>query len=288
MVQIKTLPLLQDARFIVIDEGVEVLRATDLVTGWLQMWKDTGSNHPADLLLFSDPKFTFDHWTEMFKEENLTIHDYYTQDLDNIYKPENIDLREITKRFTSEKQSTVIVNCLSSLILSVGLAKAARFIEKLGNQVSQLICIYRRDFGMHRIPCIETLGSTYVRLDKSSATSSGCDISYEISVTHRKQGGGLLKHHVVITQDILTYEIKSERVPVVQSPKNVQTSPPAALKPQATFRLDMNSRELEQKNETPLPYIINDTNPANESKILYVPDDVDDLDEEDPDDDLPF
>ncbi|XP_063974516.1 uncharacterized protein LOC135161137 [Diachasmimorpha longicaudata] len=288
MMQIKTLPLLQDAKFIVIDEGVEVLRATELVAGWLQMWKDTGSNHSTDLLLFSDPQFTFDTWTEVFGEKNLRIHDYYTQDLDNIYKSENINLREITNKFSSNKQSTVIINCLTSLVLSVGLSEAVRFIEKLGNQVSQLICIYRRDYGLQRIPSIETLGTTHVRLDKSSATSSGCDINYEISVTHRKQGGGFLRHRVVITQDVLTYEIKSERIPVVPSPKNLPTSPTAVLKPQATFRLDMNSRELEQKNDTPLPYIIKDKNPVNESKILYVPDDIDDLDEEDPDDDLPF
>ncbi|XP_011300322.1 elongator complex protein 5 [Fopius arisanus] len=284
MVEIKSLPLLQDARFIVIDEGVEVLHGTDLVAGWLNMWKNTGSTHSTDLLLFSDPKIAFDHWTEMFGEKCLRVHDYYTQDIDDIYNLQTVDLKGIMQRFASGKESTVIINCLSSLILSVGLAEAARFVEKLGTQVSQLICIYRRDFGINRIPAVETLGSTYVRLDKSS-TNSWCDINYEISVTHRKQGGGIIKHHVVITQDISTYEIKSEKIPV-QTPKNPQTSP---MKPQATFRLDMNSRELEQKNETPLPYIINnDRNSTNESKILYVPDDIDDLDEEDPDDDLPF
>ncbi|OAD54807.1 hypothetical protein WN48_06006 [Eufriesea mexicana] len=51
--------------------------------------------------------------------------------------------------------------------------------------------------------------------------------------------------------------------------------------------IEINENEMKQRKETVLPYIIK-TDVTNTSKIHYHPEDIDDIDEEDPDDDLCF
>lgn len=250
------------------------------------MWKSTGSNHPINFLLFISPISSYSYLFNIIGKDNLRIYDYHTQDVNNLYQAIEVDLDGMLKSNIASEKSIVIINCLSSLILTVGLARTVRFVEKLSSRVRQLICIYRREFATEIIPRIETLGTTYVRLEQSKTIDMDNNISYEVFLTHCKRGGGILKKHAHIIQDAITYEIKSEKTPQINAPKSSVVSEPV-IKPRASFRIDMNARELQQRNNTPLPYILNG-NLGNESKILYVPDEVDDFDEEDPDDDLPF
>ncbi|KAF7993683.1 hypothetical protein HCN44_010278 [Aphidius gifuensis] len=288
MSKIKTLPLIQDAKFIVIDEGTNAMHGNNIVSGWMHMWKNSGSPRQVDYLLFSDPKFRYDYLVDLFGNDYLKIHDYYTQDINNIFDDKNIDLELIMKKLTSSSDTIVVVNCLNSLILTVGLSKAVRFVEKLSSHVSQLICIYQSNFGTNKVPNIETMGTTYLKLNKTNYSTVDNDICYDVSMIHRKHSGGIIKNHVRITQDISTYEIKSEKEPVVtqNNTSSNTTIIENTVKPETSFRTDLSVGEIEQRNQTPLPYIKN--NISNESKIFYVPDCIDDLDEEDPDDDLPF
>ncbi|KAH0566963.1 uncharacterized protein LOC123275397 [Cotesia glomerata] len=287
---ITSLPLMQDATFILIDEDVEEPCADNLIDGWMQMWSTANLSQQIHLLLFFNTKSHYNYLTTLFKENKLHIHDYCLEDLDKIYEKQ--DFNEICERIMKssivDEKSIVVLNCLSSLIVNIGLARALRFVDKLSQRVSQLICVYRRDFGTQKIPKIETLGTTYVRLGKSSETAMNNEISYEVAMVHCKRGGGILKKHVVITQDPVSCEIKSENPVEFKAPVLVSQVVETSVKPQASFRIDMNARELEQRNQTPLPYMQVIKDATSESQIHYIPDKNDDFDEEDPDDDLPF
>ncbi|XP_008556381.1 uncharacterized protein LOC103577504 [Microplitis demolitor] len=286
---ITSLPLMQDSKFIVIDEGVEESYADNLIDGWMQMWSTTNLTQQIHLLLFFNTKSHYSYLKKLFKDNKLHIHDYCTEDLDRIYEKKDFSINcdRILKSGIDEK-SIVVINCLSSLIVNIGLAKALRFVDKLSQRVSQLICVYRRDFGTRKIQKIETLGSTYIRLGKPSETVMNNEIAYEVAMVHCKRGGGILKKHVVITQDPESCEIKSENPVEIKAPVVISKVVEPTLKPQASFRTDMNPRELEQRNQTPLPYMQVIKDATSESQIYYVPDKNDDFDEEDPDDDLPF
>lgn len=59
MTSIKTLPLLEGTKLIVLDEGVNAMYARKLVTGWIQVLKEKDSNCIFNLLLFSNPKSSY-------------------------------------------------------------------------------------------------------------------------------------------------------------------------------------------------------------------------------------
>lgn len=260
--------------------------ARRLIVGWLRMWQENNSNHSVDLLSFSDPQL-WDMKSELFTSKNVCLHNYYSLDVNTIVNKDAENLQYILKTIKSKPQNTVIVDCLSSLVLYNGLARALWFIEKLRRQVSQLICIYRRDFIQNKVFAIETLGTTYVKLEKFFGITSINNLVYIAQLTHRKSGGSMICQTEVIRQDSTSYEITSEKVTAPKARKE-ENQP----KVESSFRIEISSREMEQRNKTLLPYIINATNnTANNkttSKILYEPDEDDDIDEDDPDDDLCF
>ncbi|XP_012061412.1 PREDICTED: uncharacterized protein LOC105624665 [Atta cephalotes] len=279
MSHIKTLPLLDGTKVIVIDEDIEAAYAIALIAGWIHVWKEKNSDYSIDLLSFSDPKAWYDN--EPLTPTKVTIHDYYSvQPTEDAEKKDSENLDHVLKNIKMKSQNTVVVNCLGSLILYVGLGKTIRFIEKLSKQVSQLICIYRRDFMQTEVPAIETFGTTYVKLEKFTGNSSTNNIIYIAQLIHRKSGGSVICQTEIIKQDIEFYQITAEKVTV---PTNVCKTETEPIKVETSFRIEMSAQEMEQRDKTPLPYTLNATNT---SKIFYQPEDVDDIDEEDPDDDL--
>lgn len=289
MTSIKTLPSLEGTKLIVLDEGVDAMYARKLIAGWIEMLKEKDSSYTFELLLFSDPKSVFQNEPEPFKSSNVNICDYYTVNVNeidiNVLNEKDIhSLEHILKNINTK--SIVIIDCLTSLILFVGLSKALWFLEKLNKQTSQLICIYRRDFVHDKIPCIETLGTTYVKIIKPCKAHTNNNFNYITEFIHRKLGGGILKQQELVIQNNMTYEIQSEKLKT-QSKKLDLIHENQKQKVESSFRIEINENEMKQKEETVLPYILN-TNTINTSKIHYQPEDIDDIDEEDPDDDLCF
>lgn len=261
--------------------------ARKLIAGWIQMWKCKDPNLTFDLLLFSDPKSSYRHEPDPFMSNNVNIHDYYTVDINQldvstIHNKDFDTLEHILK--TTKTKSTVIIDCLTSLILFVGLSKALWFLERLSKQVLQLVCIYRRDFVQNRIPCIETLGTTYVKIERFCGMHTNDNINYMIEIIHRKLGGTLLKQHELVIQNSTSYEIQSEKIEA-HSKKQDAIHENEKQKVESSFRIEISEHEMKQRKETMLPYMIN-SNTINSSKIHYQPEDIDDIDEEDPDDDL--
>ncbi|XP_024880506.1 uncharacterized protein LOC112460172 [Temnothorax curvispinosus] len=277
---VETLPLLDGAKVIVIDEGLDVTHATALIAGWVNVWKEKNSDYNIDLLSFSDPKAWYDDEPKPLISPNVNLHDYY-----DVYPNENIESKDlenldyILETVKLKPQNTVVVNCLSSLVLYVGLGKALRFVEKLSRQVSQLICIYRRDFMQIKVPAIETFGTTYVKLERFTGVNPTNNLIYNAKLTHRKSGGSMICQTEIIRQDIESYRINAEKVVVPR----IRKTEPEPVKIEASFRIEMSAQEMDQRDKTPLPYTLNATNT---SRIFYQPEDVDDIDEEDPDDDL--
>jgi hypothetical protein len=252
--------------------------ARALIAGWFCTWKK--ENYNIDLLSFSDPKCWYENEPEPFKSGNICLHDYYSIDTNKIARNDLKNLENLLKNIKSKFQNAVIIDCLSSLVLYVGLAKALWFIEKLSKQVSQLICIYRRDFIQNKIPGIETLGTTYVKLEKFNGISSINNLTYTAKLIRRKLSGSVMCQTLLIRQNNKSYQINAEKI-MVHKPNQISINQHAKI--ESSFRIEINAREMEQRNKTPLPYTLNT---VNTSKIFYQPDDVDDIDEDDPDNDL--
>lgn len=256
--------------------------AGTLIAGWLHAWKEKDPYYNIDLLSFSDPRLWYDNEPIPLTSKNIHLHDYYTVDVNKVAKRDLENLEYILKTVKLKPRNIIIVNCLSSLILNVGLAKALWFIEKLSKQVSQLICIYRRDI-IWKVPAIETLGTTYVKLEKFTGISSINNLIYTARLTHRKFGGSIICQTEIIKQESTSYRINAEKITINSCKSVANGSQPVKI--ESSFRIEMNAREMEQRNKTPLPYTLNTTNT---SRVFYHPDDVDDIDEDDPDDDLCF
>lgn len=251
------------------------------------MWKDKDPNRIFHLLLFSDSKSTYQNEPHSFRSNNVIIDDHYTVyvneiDVNKMYEDDIHSVVRILNIINTN--ATVIIDCLSSLILFIGLSKALWFLKELNMQVPKIICIYRRDFAQNKVPSIETLGSTYVKLLKSSKGQVNNNFTYIVELIHRRIGGGILQWRELITQNNTTYEIQSEKLKT-RNEKLDSMNKDQKQKVEASFRIEINEKEMKEREEIVFPYMLN-TNISSTSKIHYQPEDVDDFDEEDPDDDL--
>ncbi|XP_046820483.1 uncharacterized protein LOC124424922 [Vespa crabro] len=284
MIKLKTLPLFDKTSTIIVEEDINASYGKVLIAGWLQMWKEIEPNSIIELITFVNPKSWYLNGPKPYTLDNVNISDYYTVEPNKPQKNFVNILQDILDRVT--EKSIVFLDNLNSLILYVGLANSLRFVETLKKKVERLICLFRQDCIPNKILSIETMGTTYVRLDKYCGMHSNNEFTYIANYIHRKPGGKILLGSELVRQDIKTYDIQSENLKTqLNSGKNSSTVNDAT-KIVSSFRIEINEHEMKQRENTPLPYmsVINAEN--NKSKILYIPDEVDDLDEEDPDDDL--
>lgn len=263
------LPFTEGAKTIVVEEGLDAAYGKCLIAGWIRSYAK--NSQTVEILAFGNTKRSYLNDPEPFSLPNVTIHDYYSQGFDEIINTSDVD--EILHSSILNEKSVIIVDCLSSLALRFGVAKASRFVEKLIRRTNQTICLCKRDFPDKRIPCVETLGTTLVKIEPS------CNSLYNVRITHQKVGGSVLHQTESVKQND-SYEIQSEKLCDEEAAPDVVKN----VEMQASFRLEVNEREKEQRRNTQLPYTA--TIRSNESKIIYEPDKDDDLDEEDPDDDL--
>ncbi|XP_046480322.1 elongator complex protein 5 [Neodiprion pinetum] len=281
-----TLPTLDGARIIVVDEDSEAKYAESLITAWVPIWKEKDGRE-INVLRFSGPKSSSRIYANSLRGDKIEVHDYYTFGLNEIDPYSDKKLWEIVRVDSFKQTSTVVLDSLSSLLLYKSLAETCRFLSKLSTRVTLVVCIYQRDFVWHKIPSIKTLGTSYVRLESVASLKLGGNLSYKALTSHCKSGGSILQQAEIVEQNISSYEIQTEMVGHKSDQKTSVVQSKPSDKIQASFRIEMNDREMEQRNATPLPYTLSAPS-SNESKIHYEPDEIDDLDEEDPDDDLDF
>ncbi|KAK2587817.1 hypothetical protein KPH14_003918 [Odynerus spinipes] len=284
MIQLKTLPLLNRISTTIVEEDISAPYGKILIAGWLQTWKEMEPNCTIDLLSFSNPKSWYLNGPKPYTLDNVKISDYYTVEVDKPQENFVNTLQHILDKVT--KKSVIFIDNLDSLILYVGLAYSLWFIEMLSRKVERLVCLFRRDCIQNKLSCIETFGNTYVKLHNYSGMHSNNEYAYIANYTHRKPGGTITRGSELVKQDIKTYEIKSENLKTQLNSEKNSTPANDAPKIVSSFRIEINEHEMKQRENTPLPYTLTTNVTSNTSKILYVPDEVDDLDEEDPDDDL--
>jgi len=227
---------------------------------------------------------------ERFGLENVNIIDYFSITTQMVERNQPyIDMDgDLLSSAQDHAESVIVINCLSTMSLQLGSACTCRFLEKL-NQIHKapVFCINRRDLAQS-IPRIESLGNIYVKLRKTEKTATNKSTRiYEATIVLKKSGGSVLRWNELVEHNVL-YDIciaeKMSDITVTsqpEAPKPNDTTP----KPKTSFRIEMSEQEMKQRDSVPLPYIF-PGNPGGESKIIYVPDEADDLDEEDPDDDL--
>lgn len=105
-----------------------------------------------------------------------------------------------------------------------------------------------------------------------------------VEFVHRKLGGTILRQREAVNQNNISYEIQTEKIEM-HSKKPDSSFENHKQTIESSFRIEINENEMKQRKETVLPYTLN-ANATNASKIHYQPEDIDDIDEEDPDDDL--
>lgn len=244
------------------------------------MWEKRKPDCKINLISFSNPKYLFTQHFNSLSLNNVNVIDFYSTTEEN-----DSFIEKLNEYFeTNTTFDTVVINCLSTLSLSIGLEKAVLFIEKIKEKSKQLIGIYRRDFGRVNLPNVETMATTYVKLDGHSKATQINDFIYVGNYTHRKPGGSIVHQSELVTQNIKTYEITSSKICKESVEKLRKTVPEKPKEVKASFRIEMNDQEMSQKNETPLPYI--EVKNPNKSTIFYQLEDFDDDEGDDLDDDL--
>ena len=97
----------------------------------------------------------------------------------------------------------------------------------------------------NKIQRIETLGSTYVKIEQFSGARKSNNFNYTVKYVHRKVGGLILRQRELVTQDSTSYELQSEKIET-QSRKAefcVRCS-------QAKDRVFVQDRNERERNET--------------------------------------
>lgn len=265
--------------------GVDSNYAEYLFLSWIKVLREKNVQQPIKIFLFSNSKYSLKKLIESANLNNVKIQDYFSIDLKN----ENQNIYEELIDFSRQNSDSIfLIDCLSTLALQIGIAKACTFVEKLyQSHKSQIFCIYRRDLCLN-IPRVETLGDVYIKLEKSRKLSFESNIHYQISVLHKKPGGGVARWNESVVQNTETYKLELGKISDNISKPEISSPSESTIKPQTSFRIEMSEEEIKQRDSVPLPYILPGNPGSGKSKIIYVPDDVDDLDEEDPDDDLDF
>ncbi|XP_058789026.1 uncharacterized protein LOC131662990 isoform X2 [Phymastichus coffea] len=272
-------------RFLLLAKAnVEATYANSLIIAWLQTIRKRSPRQQIVVLLFSYPKYCLERYLKYSTLTNVDIKDYFSISC----QTEEIDvLQEITFFASQHSDSVLVINCIDTLALQLGLANTLRFVEKLQqNHKSKIFIIHRRDF-FTKIPKIETLSNTYVLLEKFTKTTTETEVHYKVSITHRKPGGTVVHSKELVCQNMENYNLTSEKLnDSLISNLEQNKMPKVKVQPQASFRIEMNEQEIKQRNSVPLPFVLSSSTDNKEFKIIYVPDDADDIDEEDPDDDL--
>ncbi|KAJ8676222.1 hypothetical protein QAD02_012008 [Eretmocerus hayati] len=284
MAQLLNLSLVDSNKFIIVDESTDAIHARNLIFAWLDGIRKKGIHAPVNILLFSSPCCSLQKSLTSLDISNVHIEDYFS--VNNEKKRGNV-YKHLTDFVSSNSRSIFVLDCINTLALQIGLAQACRFVEKLiQNHHSNVFCIHRRDFH-HNIPRIQTMSNLYVKIDNSVKPPLQSKVHYEVSVVHKKPGGSISRWKELVTQDIVTLTFESKKI--VNNPGHNKVNKPieVSAKPETTFRIEINEEEMKQRESVPLPYIL-PGNPGAGSRIIYVPDEADDFDEEDPDEDLDF
>uniref|UniRef100_A0A2M4AWB0 Elongator complex protein 5 n=1 Tax=Anopheles triannulatus TaxID=58253 RepID=A0A2M4AWB0_9DIPT len=198
----------------------------------------------------------------------------------------------LTEQYGEQQGSPVAVNQLneSAPFMTMHVSKLERHFEL--KQIFQFIAVCRKNPKVQHlfvwvaesklkqlfvVPYLEHMSDTMVTLEDSQ----------HLALLVKKASGAVTnKYYEVCAASSEFNVIETKRM---AKAKHVQATaePEPAINPATlgTFKIDLKETEQQAKNALTLPFEFFKTTPDG-GKILYHPDAADDLDEEDPDDDL--
>nr|XP_028559070.1 elongator complex protein 5 [Podarcis muralis] len=265
--------------------------------------------------------FSFEVPEEEFKagfsaevNSRIQFHDAFRDPLGWAREPRGFTLgdfsaSEMVGRLTpgSLGPATIVLDSLSWLLLRLPFAGVCQVLPQLprrakaaGLKIARLVTLVHGD--LHHLGQLETLHAlarVVVALEPAPWNVSQRDEAPRVAVTlHRKKGGKVLRkkeRFMLLPGFLLKHlgELPRDGVSEGDRPEDGKALPTADPAANLTFNLRLSESERRAKESVPLPYQFSDEKkssllqtPTSQGKIYYEPDAADDIDEEDPDDDL--
>lgn len=194
----------------------------------------------------------------------------------------------------------VIINSLSSLLNHQDIALVCRDVfevmqwKRQACEVIQTVALVHCDLHSENVlSCLNHVASTTVELEqKINHIKDGSGTVCYLNITHCKKTGKIQrkKEGYRIEQDfqITIIPLNKEE----QGKSNVLAAENPDVTSDLTFNLTLTDQQKEARANLQLPYLLNEKikqnqlDLGNKSQIFYEADEADDMDEEDPDDDL--
>ncbi|XP_044273232.1 elongator complex protein 5 [Varanus komodoensis] len=207
----------------------------------------------------------------------------------------------------SQGPATVLLDSLSWLLLRLPFPGVCRVLAQLprsasaaGLQVNALVALLHGD--LHQpgeLAALRALAHVAVAVEPAPGTVPGGDGAPRVAETlHRKRGGKVArkKEYITLLPGFILKHLGEPRPDGFSREGGLEDDEaPARADPTAnlTFNLRLSEAERRAKESVPLPYHFSEEKkssllrtPSSQGTIFYEPDASDDIDDEDPDDDL--
>lgn len=248
----------------------------------------------TDPQVFSE---TFVYPIDKNSKTELKIRDLFCE----YYKIESDLCHHLVESLTdTSDDSVVFIDSLTPFLAVDSLYEISRLLTQLYNRFRQLVCVLHVDcHSQYVCESIEHLSHSAIHLTKVLDKN---DNHFKAIIRHRKPHR---KTHFSIKESMELFRISEHKIDYIkQNESTKRESIPSHTTSDSTmnlpFNLNLKESELEAKNSLVLPYIkwvlycfysIYTTivwfrAADNDSKVFYEYDKNDDIDEEDPDDDL--
>lgn len=199
----------------------------------------------------------------------------------NMDSPANELIKELLR--ASQNSSLIILDSLTHLICTQNLPNLIECLQTLEKDSSSVICfLHRHCHSESAISRFESLASIIVNV--SNDPTHQC---YVAACTLRKKDArrGLIikqsKEFIKIGTNLLIDLVNPNRGKETSEDQQSNASVPESM--DLPFKLSLKETERQAKESMVLPY-----QKTAESKVFYIPGKEDDIDDEDPDDDLDF
>uniref|UniRef100_A0A915IWK2 Elongator complex protein 5 n=1 Tax=Romanomermis culicivorax TaxID=13658 RepID=A0A915IWK2_ROMCU len=218
---------------------------------------------------------------EMDKNDNVFRENPMTWEFDLLTINDGEDILERISAIEQKSPTLLAFDSLTYLIMRYGFDRAVQILIELSERRKfHILAVLHNDLlDDHQIAGLKSFCRIYIQLQSSNSQQS-------LTLYSNKKKAEIKSYRFDIEDFNLTLKPISEKVieNFEQNPSNVITD----MKNFASFNLSLSEKELEAKRHLALPFTdvrkLEDS--QNGGQIIYYAEKEDDIDEEDPDDDL--